>query len=308
MPLNKRESIIGFAILLLLGLTWGSSYILIKKGLIAFSPLQVAMLRFGLSGLAFVPLAIRYIPLIKKVDIWRLVLIGLLGSGIPAVLFAFAQTRIASSMAGILSSFTPLATYLLGLLFFGVLVQSRKMLGVLIGLIGAITMIWFDSNGDFQGDFWYGGLVILATICYAMNSNLIKHYFQNYSPFYIAAVSFTITGLPVFGFIFFTDFTEVLQNHPHGWTSLGYLALLAIFGTVIASVLFFKLVQMTDALFASSISYLVPVFAILWGLLDGEVLRWYHLIGMVSILAGIYFSRPKNKQKSKPIPDTRRNT
>lgn len=256
------------------------------------------MLRFGLSGLAFLPLAIKYMGRVKRKDILRLVLIGLLGSGLPAILFAFAQTRIASSMAGILSSFTPLATYMLGLLFFGVMLQLRKMTGVFIGLAGAILMIWMDGNGDLSGDFWFGGLVILATICYALNSNLVKHYFQNYSPFLLAAVSFSITGLPVFGFIFATDFVEILSEHPHGWASLGYLALLAVFGTVIASVLFFKLVQMTDALFASSISYLVPVFAIFWGLLDGEILKWYHIAGMTMILGGIYFSRPLPRGKS----------
>lgn len=249
------------------------------------------MLRFGISGLAFLPLSFRYLYKLTSKEKWGLVWVGLLGSGLPAILFALAQTRISSSMAGILSSFTPLATYLFGLLFFGILFQRNKFLGVIIGLAGAILMIALNSKGVLDGEFAFGFFVILATICYAINSNLIKHYFQNYSPFLIAAVSFSITGVPVFGMLFLTDFTTVLAEHPHGWASLGYLVILAIFGTVVASIIFFKLVQMTDALFASSVSYLVPLFAVFWGVLDGERLEWFHFLGMVLILAGIYFSR-----------------
>ena len=289
--MSRKEHLLGFILLILLGLTWGSSYILIKKGLIAFSPLQVAMLRFGLSGLAFAPLAFRYIFKLSAREMWMLVFVGLLGSALPAILFAFAQTRISSSMAGILSSFTPLATYLFGLLFFGLIFFHRKLIGVLIGLSGALLMIWMSSNADASGDFWFGGLVLLATICYALNGNLIKFYFQNHSPFLIATVSFSLTGLPVFGLLFVTDFTEIMTTHPHGWQSLGYISILAVLGTVAASVVFFKLVQITDALFASSVSYLVPLFAVFWGLLDGESIHWYHFLGMVLILAGIYYSR-----------------
>lgn len=162
-----------------------------------------------------------------------------------------------------------------------------------MGLIGAILMIALSSAGSENGDWFFGFLVIAATICYALNSNIIKFYFQNYSPFLIATVSFSLTGVPVFFMLFLTDFTTVLSEHPQAWASLGYLALLAIFGTVIASVIFFRLVQMTDAVFASSVSYLVPLFALFWGVLDGELLNWYHFAGMLLILGGIYFSRKK---------------
>lgn len=251
------------------------------------------MLRFGISGVAFLPLAFRYIFKLSASEKWKLVLVGLLGSGLPAILFAFAQTRISSSMAGILSSFTPLATYFFGLLIFGLLFNKRKFLGVLMGLIGAVLMIAFSSAGSDNGDWFFGFLVIAATICYALNSNIIKFYFQNYSPFLIATVSFSLTGVPVFFMLFLTDFITVLSEHPQAWSSLGYLALLSIFGTVIASVIFFRLVQMTDAVFASSVSYLVPLFALFWGVLDGELLHWYHFAGMLLILGGIYFSRKK---------------
>lgn len=291
--LKQNDQLLGFLFLFLLGLTWGSSYILIKKGLEAFSPLQVAMLRFGISGIAFLPLAFRYIFKLSSAEKWKLVAVGLLGSGLPAIFFAFAQTRISSSMAGILSSFTPLATYFFGLLIFGLLFNKRKFLGVLMGLIGAVLMIALSSAGSENGDWFFGFLVIAATICYALNSNIIKFYFQNYSPFLIATVSFSLTGVPVFFMLFLTDFTTVLSEHPQAWASLGYLALLAIFGTVIASVIFFRLVQITDAVFASSVSYLVPLFALFWGVLDGELLHWYHFAGMLLILGGIYFSRKK---------------
>lgn len=296
--MSKNDTLIGFAILFLLGLTWGSSYILIKKGLIAFSPLQVAMLRFGISGLAFAPIAFRYIYKLSSREKRGLIVVGLLGSGIPAILFALAQTRITSSMAGILSSFTPLATYLLGMLFFGTIFKWRKITGVLIGLTGAVVLIALDSGNTRIGDAIFGILIIAATICYALNSNIIKKYFQNYSPFLIATVSFSLTGTPVFALLFVTDFTAILAEHPHGWASLGYLAILAIVGTVVASILFFKLVQLTDALFASSVSYLVPVFALFWGVVDGESIEWYHLLGMGFILGGIYFSRTAKPKKS----------
>jgi len=291
--LEKKEQLLGFLFLFILGLTWGSSYILIKKGLVAFSPLQVAMLRFGISGIAFLPFAFRYLYKLTSREKWGLVWIGLLGSGAPAILFALAQTRISSSMAGILSSFTPLATYLTGLLLFGLLFRFRKFWGVILGLIGALLMIVVNAQGALAGEFTFGLLVILATICYAINSNLIKHYYQNYSPFLIATVSFSLTGVPVFGLLFLTDFTSVMAEHPYAWNSLAYLVLLAVFGTVLASIVFFRLVQLTDALFASSVSYLVPIFALFWGVLDGERIEWYHFTGMVLILAGVYFSRAK---------------
>ncbi len=278
-------------VLALLALTWGSSYILIKKGLVAFSPEQLASLRISISALAFLPF---FLTRFNKIH-WKrwgyLIVVGLSGSGIPAFLFAIAQTKLSSSLTGVLSSLTPLFTLAIGVLAFGVSFVSSKAIGVLLGLAGAISLIFFGDEGGISESIGCGILVILACACYALSSNTVKTYLQDMSAITISSVSFTIIGFPAVIYLFFTDFVEVLSYKEHAWASLGYVTILSIAGTVIASILFYRLVQMTDAVFASTVSYLIPIIALLWGIVDGELITIYHLLGMGLILFGVYISR-----------------
>ncbi len=208
---NEREStaiylLKSWGVLFLLSLVWGSSYILIKKSLLAYSPMQVACLRLSISAIAFFPFFCWHFRSIDWSKIKYLVLVGLTGSALPAFLFSTAQTEISSSVAGVLSSLSPLFTLVLGILFFGSPVILSKIAGILTGLIGAIVLMAFGKNAGLEGNLWYGLLIILGCLCYATSSNTVKTYLQDMSSLKISAASFFIVGLPCLGFLFTTDF------------------------------------------------------------------------------------------------------
>ena len=289
--MKKNTGLIAWLILLLLALTWGSSYILIKKGLIDFSPLQVAGLRVSISALAFLP-----IFLLRFNDIdwtkWKpLAAVGFAGSFFPAILFAVAQTELSSSVTGVLSSLTPLFTLLLGILFFKTPAVWAKISGILVGLCGAILLIVFNKNSGEVANPWFGILVVLATICYGISTHTVKHYLQEVSSLTLSAAAFIIIGLPGMILLWSSNFMEVLQTSETAWESLAYITILSLMGTVVASILFFKLVQITTPIFASMVSYLTPVVALGWGILDGEMVTVFHFVGMVLILCGVYIAR-----------------
>jgi drug/metabolite transporter (DMT)-like permease len=287
------DSARSWLILITLSMIWGSSFILIKKSLIAFSPQQVACLRIGISALAFFPfLAARF----RRIDWqkWRyFLLVGVTGSAVPAFLFAFAQTQINSTMAGILNSLTPLFTLILGMFFFGSPFVVKKAGGVFLGLLGAILLILWSNEQGLSGHWAYALLVILATICYATSVNTVGSYLKGINSVTISAVSFSFMGLPALGYLFSTDFLSLMAHSPQAWASLGYVSILALFGTVLATMIFFYLVHLNNAVFASMIAYLIPIVAVFWGVIDGEPVSWMHGLGMILILSGIYLSRQK---------------
>ena len=288
---DKTPSLKAWLILGLLGIVWGSSYILIKKGLVAYNPVQLACLRISISSIAFLPF---FLAKQKTVDWskWKyLAIVGIMGSGIPPFMFAFAQTEISSSVAGVLSSLTPLFTLLLGILFFKSKLIWSKVIGVLVGLMGAVFLILFGNSAGIEGNLWYGLLIVLGAICYAISVNTIEKELHSMDALIVSATTFIIVGVPATIILFFTGFFAVLQTHPQAWSSLGYIVILSIIGTVIATILFFGMVQMTNAVFSSTVSYIVPIVAIFWGAADGETITVFHLLGMVLILAGVYLSR-----------------
>lgn len=288
---NKAPTLIGWVALILLSIIWGSSYILIKKGLQAYSPVQVACLRLGITALVFTPLLFTrkvYVHLNR----WRtLFLVGAIGSLLPAFLFPAAQTKVSSGAAGILSSLTPLLTFVVGIIAFQQKTTAAKVFGVFLGILGASYLMHLENTVNFEG-FQYGFLIVIACLGYAVSTNLIKKSLSDIPSLAISAISFALVGwIALIILVSFTDFTTVLVAHEKGLTSLGYIATLAISSTALASVVYFKLIKETSALFAASVSYLTPVIAVSWGLLDGEVLSILHILGMALILAGIYLSK-----------------
>jgi drug/metabolite transporter (DMT)-like permease len=277
--------------LLTLSMVWGSSFILIKRGLVVFDATQVATLRIGISALAFLPV---FLYRFHRIDWGRLkyfLIVGLCGSGLPAFLFAIAQTEISSSMTGILNSLTPLFTLFIGILVFNARFVWAKLLGVMLGLVGAVLLILMSAGMAGSGNLWYALLVVLATICYATSVNTVGAYLKDLSSVTISSVSFVLFGGPALIYLFSTDFIPLMQQGAESWLALGYVSILAVLGTVLASILFFKLVQWTTPLYSSTVAYLIPIIALGWGLVDGEMIGWGHLIGMTLILSGIYLSR-----------------
>lgn len=278
-------------LLIFLSIIWGTSYILIKKAVSVYTPMQVGSLRLSISALFCLPLVWYQWRKIPWERIKILLLVGITGTGLPSFLFPLAQTHMSSSLAGILNSLTPLFTLILGMLLFKTKFAWGKSLGVTIGLLGAASLFLFGERAGFQGSIAYGFLIVFATVCYATSTNLVGFYLRDVSSIIISATSFIMVGIPAMVFLSTTDFATTLQTHPQGWEALGYISILAIMSTVLASMLFFKLIQMTSPVFASMISYLVPIVALLWGLLDEEIISIAHFFGMGLILAGVYLSR-----------------
>jgi len=283
-----------YLILLLLGVVWGTSYILIKKALVVFTPYQVAALRLGISALAFAPLIGHHLRKVQRRQLPLLVAVGLCGTGLPSFLYPAAQVHVSSSVAGILSSLTPLFTFILAWLAFGLRVDRFQALGILIGLAGAILLTLAGSEGGGALHLGYAALIMLATICYATSSNLVKAYFQGTPALTITVVAFFLVGLPALIWCLTgAGVLETLSSHPRAWAGLGYVAILALFSTVLASILFFWLVQRTSAVFGSTVSYLVPLVAVGWGLADNEHIGWQQLLAFLLILGGVFLSKGK---------------
>ena len=288
---TSNTNLRGFFVLAFLSIIWGSSFILIKRGLVAFAPEQVACLRISFSGLAFLPV---FILQFKKIDWskWKpLTVVALAGSSVPAFLYSIAQTQVSSSVAGVLNSLTPLFVLILGYFIFNLKLNSSKIIGVILGFIGAAFLILFGEPSEMNGNSWYGLLIVLATVFYATSANTVQTYFQDTSPTILSAATFVMVLPPAALYLMISDFSTRLATHPESYTSLGAVFILSMFGTVLASLIFYKLIQMTSAVFASTVAYLIPIVALLLGTFDGEMITIYHLLGMGLILIGVYFSK-----------------
>lgn len=284
--------------LLLTALTviWGTSYILIKKGLIAFTALELACLRISVTFLFSVPFLPKAIKLVPRDKYFTVLQIGIFGSGAPAFLFALSMTHSGSAINGILNSLSPLWTLIIGYYIFKVNINAQKAWGVVIGFAGALVLV-LGKGGDLQVDVLYSFLPVIATFCYGMSSNHTKEKLQNLSPIYTTSLAMTMIGAPMLVcLLLFTDApAQVLSGT--AWPSFAAVLALSLFGTLIAWMLFYKLVQRTDALFAASVTYLIPIVAMAWGLLDGETLTVYQLSGFGLIMLGVYFTTKPAKAK-----------
>ena len=282
--------------LIVLSIIWGTSYILIKKGLQGFSPLQLGAVRILLAGFFLFIIGHKSLRTIEKNE-WKWVtLSGFLGSFFPMFLFAFAETEIDSSVAAILNSLVPLLTLFLGFLVFGVRFTKNQLAGVLLGLLGASFLIFFGKTVNPNQNYWYAGLVVLAAIGYACNANIIKNKLQNVSPMGIAVGNFATIMAPGIVVLFFSGFfsKDVLQGD-YFWSSFGYIVLLCIIGTCIAKVLFNKLIQLSSAVFSVSVTYLIPLVGIFWGLLDGERFTLRQTLSASLILLGVHLIHKKRR-------------
>jgi len=284
--------------LIILSIIWGTSYILIKKALAGFTPVQLGSVRILLTALFLYIIGFKTLKHISKAQ-WKWVAIsGFVGSFIPVFLFAFAQTQIASSIASILNSLVPLFTLLVGYLFFKNKISRNQLLGVLIGLSGAVLLIYMGATISTLQNYSYAILVVLAAICYAFNVNIIKNKLQAVSPLGIAVGNFTALILPAMVSLWFSGALKVeVRQGPYFWESLGYLAILGFFGTCIAKVLFNKLVKIASPVFSVSVTYLIPVVGLFWGLLDGEKFNLAQLMSAGLIVLGVYLVNLRSSKR-----------
>lgn len=290
----KGKSLLNWIIFIALALTWGSSFILMKRGMDAFSSSQVAALRISIAFLFLLPLAVRR----YSKELWSnwkgAAGMGIFGNLIPAFLFTKAETMISSALTGMLNSLTPLFTLLTGLIIFKVRVTTLQVVGIVIGLAATVGLLQVGNAESFDTDALTGGsLVLIATLCYGLSVNIIKAKLGHLNPVDATLLALSIIGPIALGYLFSTDVISVLQQHPEAWSSLGYVCILAIFGTALSVIVYNILIRDAGVLFAASVTYAIPIVAMLWGVFDGEHVTWIHALFILGILSGVWLVNRK---------------
>ena len=262
-----------------------------------YSPDELTAIRIVFAWLVMLPVAIRSRHELFGKYKGPLMVVGIFGNGIPAILFALAQSRIDSALAGMLNTLVPLFTVILGVAFYKVQIKSVQILGITLGFAGAAGLILSNTSKGISGDANYALLIVLATICYAISTNTVKRYLGELHPVKIVALALTFVVIPASLWLLGSNALQTLLHHPAGIGSLGYIALLAIFGTSLSLIFFNRLVAGTSALYASTVTYLIPIVAIFWGVLDGETFTYWHFVSILVILSGIYLVNKNSSKK-----------
>ncbi len=292
---NRHNDTLKIGLILgVLALIWGSSFILMDKGLDAFSPYQIGCLRMVFATLCMLPFGLRHIKSTPK-HLWKYFpLVGVIGNGIPSILFPLAETQINSATAGILNGLTPVFTLLVGLLFFGTVFSWSKMGGIFLGLLGGGLVILGGRQG-LEGNISYAFIVVFAAMLYGISVNLMKKFLNEAHPIAIATFTIASISIPCAIYLLFSDLPQVFATNEAALPSLGFIFILAAFGTAASTVLFYHLVQITDPVRSSSVTYLMPIVACMWGFLrtDSEIITWLQVAGMLVILAGVYLLNKK---------------
>lgn len=300
---NRFDSTAGhWLILVLLAIIWGSSFILMKKGLTVYSFDQVGGLRMTFAFVFIGLLGFRYYKYFQWKYALPLFLVGALGNGVPAFLFTKAETRLDSSIVGILNSLVPLFVVLIGIAWFGLKTHLLQVIGILLGLVGAAILMWPSETFEGAQYWYYGFYAVVATVFYAISTNIIKFQLHDLKSLAITVLAFSFVGPIALIYVLTTDLSVKIQE-PGAYGAMGYIAILGIIGTAVAVWIFNGLIKMTTPIFAASVTYLIPIVAIAWGVIDGEQLLPRHFIGVAAILSGVYLVngiKPKGSKSSSP--------
>ncbi len=287
-----RDKLINWGIFILLSIIWGSSFILMKEGMHVLTPYQVASIRILSAGLVLTPFALKALKQVPK-NKWLLVMLsGLLGNFFPAYLFCIAETEIDSSLAGILNALTPLFTILVGISFFQLKANSTKIWGVVIGFIGLCLLMLSGKEVSFN-NFSYAGLVLLATLCYGINVNMVGRYMKDVGSLNIASLAFVFLIIPSSIILYVTGYQQLELTGSAVIKATGASFILGVMGTAFASIIFYMLVKRAGTLFASMVTYGIPFVAVFWGLLDGEKITMLQVGCLGVILCGVYLVNKK---------------
>jgi len=290
---KNQQKTMAWALLIILAIIWGTSFILIKRSLVAFDAGEVGALRMLFAGIVLLPLALLNYKKVKGKNWGVLFIVGFLGSFIPAFLFAKAETHLDSSLAGALNALTPIFVLIVGAILFTQRFSKSQVTGIIIGFSGTVFLVFAGSSGTTNINF-YGLFVVLATICYGFNANIIKFNIKGLNALTITSISLgLVMPLALIYILFFTDITHQVYTDPSARISLFYVSILGIMSTAVAMGIFNKLIQITTPIFSSSVTYLIPIVAVIWGFWDGEVLLMGHYLGMLGILTGVYIANRK---------------
>ena len=295
----KENSVRAWVIFVALVALWGSSFLLMKKGLSVFAPHQVGAIRIVYALLFCLVVGWKYVRVLPQRKEWAAYLVvGLLGNGLPYVLFPIAVAHIPSGLVGITNSLTPLFTLLFGLLFFGRSLRRKQALGVAVGFVGAALLVGGQATAaEAQPGAWaYVLLAAASSMCYGLSINFIGFKLPHAHPVALTLWAVVVAGIPALGLLLSGDFVHRVATNPEAWEVLGYLAFLGVVGTAGAIMAFNHLISITSPIFAASTTYLVPGVALLWGLSMGEVLHVHHAVGLGTILFGVYLVNARAKQ------------
>jgi len=294
----EKRKIWHWIALVVLSLIWGTSYILMKKGLESFSSLQVGALRILITFVCLLPIALKHFHHLNRTNILSIIIIGLFGSVIPAFLFPLAETKITSSLAGMLNSLTPVFTMVFGITIYKRKAIKNQIAGVILGLLGAIGLLY---TGSFSFNM-YGLLVVLATVLSGISSNEVSKV-KELNGIKITALSFFVTSPLAIGYLMFSDLS--VPMHTVNWVrNLCFIGILAVLGSATALVIYYLLIRDTSPIFASSVTYFIPIVATLWGFADNEHFSSSMPISIVFIFAGVFIiNRPDFFKKKRPISD-----
>ncbi|MEO9965586.1 MAG: DMT family transporter [Reichenbachiella sp.] len=290
----SSPGLLSWLLLILLALIWGSSFILIKKSLLSFTAGEVGTLRMFIAFIGLLPFSLPIVRKIERKNLLPLFLVGFVGSLLPALLFAIAQTQLESAITGVINSLTPVFVLLIGLVFFQQKINKINAFGIFIGFLGCSFIMLGEAYFDLSGVNLYALFVIAATMMYGTSVNLIKQYLSEIRSLHITAISFTLVSpISLVYLLFATRFTDKISMAPEFITGMIYVSTLAIIGTALALVIFNKLVKTASPIFASSVTYVIPIVAIGWGVVDGEVLNIYQILGIGIVLVGVYLTNKK---------------
>lgn len=285
--MENNKPVNPYVFLGILAIIWGSSFILMKEGLKHFSSYQVAAMRISFAGIALLPFVKWRKVVIKAGDLKYFIISGILGSAIPAFLFTAAQTKISSSLAGAINGLTPLFALLVAVVFVGVKFNKLKVYGVIVGLLGAFFLI---VGQELNFDIKYTSLAVLAAVCYGINVNIIKQKLNDYPPRLVAALPLAIISIIGVGVMLYLGF-DVSWDQEQNIKSLVAIVILALVGTSLSLVMFNRLIQQTNTVFATSVTYLIPIVALFWGFLANETISSNQMIGLGFILIAIWLIR-----------------
>ncbi len=270
--------------LIFLALIWGSSYILMERGLVSFSAIQVAALRIIFSALVLLP----FVRKVKKEDIPYILIIAFLGSGLPTFIYPYAIQHIEGSVAGIINSLTPVFTVLFGVLLFKTKIKLFQGFGLLLSFSGALLLILYGSSGESLSFNKFALIAVLAPMFYGLSTNVLKSKLSHINSVSLTASTFFILLPFALAVLFNSNFLEVMHTKPEAYLSLGFVSILGIVGTAFALVIFNFLIKKTSAIYASSVTFLMPIVVLFWGFFDKENIGFFHISGLVLILLGVY--------------------
>ncbi|MGJ8714993.1 MAG: DMT family transporter [Maribacter stanieri] len=287
--------------LITLSFIWGSSFILIKRSLVGYTPLQVGGLRIVFASTLLFIIGFRSLKTLSKTD-WKWIgIAGLCSSFFPPFFFALAQTEISSGITSILNSVAPLFTTLVGIALFGLMLKGRQVLGVLIGLFGTVVLIAAGMENNVNQNYWYSLFIIFAALGYAFNINIIKKYLSHLSPLAVTTASFGVAFFPALIILMYTGVFQQFVHNSAMHQAVWYIMALAFLGTALANILFNKLIKLSSPVFAASVTYLIPLVAVLFGFLDGENISFIQLLGGLIILFGVWLVNRKKPNLNEKI-------